>query len=119
MAKKDSRLIIYERTFDLITYTKNLLIKYPKSERFDLCNDIKKYSYSILEKVIRAWKIDNAEQRLGYLTEADIDVAVLKTLVRISYKFKYITENNYIAWNEKLSEIGKMLGGWIKSCQRG
>ena len=41
MPKKDNRLIIYEKATNLIIYSKNLLNKYPKSERFDLCADIK------------------------------------------------------------------------------
>lgn len=45
MPKKDNRLIIYEKTTNLIIYSKNLLNKYPKSERFDLCADIKNTLY--------------------------------------------------------------------------
>ena len=25
---------------------------------------------------------------------------------------------NYMVWNEKISEIGKMVGGWLKTCQK-
>ena len=28
-----------------------------------------------------------------------------------------ITDKNYMTWSNKISEIGKMLGGWIKTCQ--
>ena len=52
MPKKDNRLIIYEKINNLIFYSKNLLQKFPKSERFDLCTDIKNELYNILRKVI-------------------------------------------------------------------
>jgi len=117
MAKKDSRLIIYEKTTNLIIYSKNLLKKYPKSERFDLCTDIKNILYQIIEKVIFAWKEKNTQARIKILNEIDAKLYLLKSLIRLSYEFKYITDKNYMVWNEHISEIGKMVGGWIKSCQ--
>lgn len=64
MAKKDSRLIIYEKITKLIVYSKNLLNKYPKSERFDLCVDIKNTLYYCLEQVMYAIKTkDDAKRR--------------------------------------------------------
>ena len=36
---------------------------------------------------------------------------VLKLLVRISYKQKYINVNNYKAWSKKITEVTNMMGG--------
>lgn len=47
MSKIDDRLVIYQKFTNLIYYSKNLLNKYPKSERFDLCSDIKMYCIKI------------------------------------------------------------------------
>ena len=113
MANKDERLIVYEKITNLIFYAKNLLKKYPKSERFDLCADIKNGLYFI------AWKESDLKKRKEYLKNADIEIYVLKTLVRISFLSKYITEKNYMVWNEKLSEIGRIIGGWLKKCPKG
>lgn len=118
MAKRDTRLIIYEKIVELIFYSKNLLKKFPKSERFDLCTDIKQSLYKILRLIMYSWKEKNIEQRYKYLRDADIEIYVLKTLTRLSYMEKYITEQNFMTWNNHLSEIGKMLGGWIKVCQK-
>ena len=119
MPKKDNRLIIYEKINNLIFYSKNLLQKFPKSERFDLCTDIKNELYNILRKVIWAWKEADIERKVRYLNEIDIELYVIKTMVRLSYEYKYITNKNYMNWNAQIEEIGKMVGGWIKSCQRG
>ena len=48
MAKIDNKLVIYQKFTELIYYSKNLLIKYPKSEKFDLCCDIKNVLYKNL-----------------------------------------------------------------------
>ncbi len=118
MPKKDNRLIIYEKMNNLIFYSKNLLKKYPKSERFDLCADIKNTLYNILKNIIYAWKELENKDKLRYLRNIDIDIVFLKTLITISYKSQYITQKNYMVWSEQVAEIGKLIGGWIKTCQK-
>ena len=115
MAKKDETLIIYRRIIDLIYYSKNLLNKYPKSERFDLCSDIKNSLYYVLEEVMYA--IKEKEERLKHLRNADVKLYLLKALIRISSNYKYINVNNFMTWDSKVDEIGKMIGSWIKKCQ--
>ena len=83
--------------------------KYPKSERFDLCTDIKERCYKMLRLIMYAWKTKDREKQLVYLTDCDVELAILKTLIRVSYKMKYITDKNFMAWSNKISEIGKML----------
>ena len=108
MPKKDSRLIIYEKMTQLIFYSKNLTAKFPKSERFD----------NNLKNVIYAWKEKDIEKRVEFLTKIDVELYILKTMTRLAYEYKYITPKNYMVWNEKIAEIGKMVGGWLKACQK-
>jgi hypothetical protein len=118
MSSKDNRLILYEKISDLIIYSKNLLNKYPKSERFDLCTDIKNKLYRCLECIMYAIKAENVNERYKYLKEVDVNLYVLKTLVKMSFEFKYISPKNYMVWDNHITEIGKMVGGWIKKCQK-
>ena len=119
MAKIDNRLLTYQKMLKLIYYSKNLLNKYPKSERFDLCTDIKNILYKILRNIIYAWKEYDNKVKLKYLREVDVDLVVLKGFITISNKYQYITLKNYMVWTENVNEIGKLIGGWIKSCQKG
>jgi hypothetical protein len=95
MAKKDENLIIYEKLTRLI---KNNL-------------------YTCLEQVMYALKTTDKLKRKEYLLSADIKLYVLKTLIRLSFEFQYITPNNFMTWDNKVGEIGRMIGGWIKTCQ--
>ena len=119
MAKIDNRLLTYQKFTNLIYYSKTLLSKYPKSERFDLCSDIKNILYTSLRNIIFAWKEYDIHNKLKYLKIIDVDLIVLKSLITISYKYQYISQKNYMVWNEHVSEIGKLVGGWMKSCQKG
>ena len=119
MAKIDNKLVIYQKFTELIYYSNNLLIKYPKSEKFDLCCDIKNVLYKNLRNIIFAWKAFDNKEKLKYLRVVDVDLIFLKSLITISYKSKYISQKNYMVWNDKIAEIGKLLGSWIKICQKG
>ena len=106
MAKKDNRLIVYEKITKLIVYSKNLLNKYPKAERFDLCTDIKNNLYHCLEDVMYALKTKDKAQKMQYLINADVKLYVLKTLIRLSFEFQYITPQNFMTWDNQITEIG-------------
>ena len=67
MSKIDEKLLIYQKFINLIYYSKNLLNKYPKSERFDLCSDIKNALYKELKNIIYAWKAYSNQEKLKYL----------------------------------------------------
>ena len=118
MSKIDEKLLIYQKFINLIYYSKNLLNKYPKSERFDLCSDIKNALYKELKNIIYAWKAYSNQEKLKYLREVDVNLIFLKSLITISYKSQYISQKNYMVWNNQISEIGKLLGSWIKTCQK-
>lgn len=110
--KTESKLLIYQKYVDLIEYGYKLLIKYPKYEKYALVNEIRKCMYTSLRYILYA----NKYNKLDILNRLDAEIAMQSFLVRFSYKNKYINTNNYYEWSKKLEEIGKILGGWIKSC---
>lgn len=111
-------LIIYKQYVELICYTEIILEKFPKKERFALVSTIKNNTYEGLKNIIKAYKIYDKGEKLDALTNLDIDMKMLKALIRLSYKNKYISVRNYTAWSKKISNICNMLGGWIRSCQK-
>lgn len=55
------------------------------------------------------------QAKLPPLQQADLKLSLLKVLIRLAYDSKAIHLKHYIRLQEKLHEIGRMLGGWIKS----
>lgn len=119
MEKLEQNLLIYKKYTDLYYYAYDLLEKYPKNERFALSSDIKKSLNSALKNILYAQKIYDMKEKMRYLNMLDAELMYQRFMIRISYKKKYITLKNYQVWSYKVTEIGKMLGGWIKSCQKG
>lgn len=114
--KKNGTLIIYPKYMDLVYYSNDLVRKFPKCEQFALVKEIKSTLYSGLRCIIYAIKLYNKQDKLRYLRELDIQLNLLKVHIRISYKYKYITMNNYQTWSNQISDISNLLGGWINSC---
>ena len=114
--KTNDETIIYQKYLDLIYYSNDLVRKYPKSERFVLVEEIKRTLYSGLRLLVYALKIYNKQEKLKYLNELDACLKLLQVHIRISFKYKYISMQNYSTWSDKLTEVCNMLGGWISSC---
>ena len=112
------KLMIYKQYVELIYYTEMFTVKYPKNEKTSLVAMIKNTTYSGMKKIILAQKEFNKNRRICILNELDCDLKMIKVLLRVSYKSKYITSKNYAAWSKKIYNISNLLGGWIKSCPK-
>lgn len=109
-------LIIYKQYIELIYYTESILMKYPKCERFALASTIKNTTYEGMRYVLNAFKEYSKDQKVTNLNRLDTCLKMLKVMIRVSYKKKYINAKNYAAWGKKLANLGNLLGGWMKSC---
>ena len=81
-----------------------------------MVQELKQSLYTGLRNLIYAQKEFSKKEKLKYLNELDINMVLLKLHVRMSYKFKYISMQNYNAWSTKITDICNMLGAWIMSC---
>lgn len=110
-------LKIYQKVYDMIVYGNNCLLQFPRSERYALATDIKKSMYALLKLVIEANK---KYYKKTTLQEMDVELEALKTYIRIAAdpKFKYLGLKQYEIWGKMLSEIGRMLGGWMKAINK-
>ena len=118
MNNENNNLVIYQKYLELVYYTNDILKKYPKSETFGLVKEIKNSLYSGLRLLMYAIKVYNKKDKLKYLNELDININLFKVYIRLSYKYKYITMQNYQTWSNHITNICNMLGAWISSCQK-
>jgi len=86
----------------------------PKKDRYTLGAKCENIILEILELLFLANSKQKAS-RLLILNKVDVKLKVLKTLIRLCFDVKAIDQKKYILLQERLQEIGKMLGGWIKS----
>lgn len=108
-------LKILQKVYDMTKYGYNALKQFPKSEKFALAADIKRCMHLILERTIEANK---KYYKKTTLQELDVEIAKLKAYLRLSFELGYLPQKKYEIWSKFVVEIGKMLGGWMKSIQR-
>lgn len=106
-------LLIYKSCFNLIYYAEMILKKYPKIERNMLVKDIREINIKIMELIIKCYKEINKSKKYYYLNEIDVNLKLLKVLIRLSYKNKYINSNNYSAWSKKITNVNNLLFKWM------
>lgn len=114
--KNKSNLLIYQKYLELIYYSNDIVKKYPKSETFCLVKEIKSSLYNGFRLLMYSIKTYNKQEKLKYLNEFDIILDIIKVYIRLSYKYKYISMQNYQTWSILITDICNMLGGWINSC---
>jgi len=96
----------------MISYLYPAVRQFPKSEKFGLALDMKKSAHKILRLIIEANKVRNKRMKLY---EIDTELDVLKNFNRISKDLGFMPFKKYENLSKMLVEIGRMLGGWIKS----
>lgn len=116
--EKNINLLIYQKYVEFIYYVNDITRKYPKSEHFTLVSEIKNSLYSGLRDIMFAIKAFSKDKKLEFLNYLDIELSLLKIHFRLSYKYKYISLQNYQTVSSHLTDICNMLGGWISSCRK-
>lgn len=114
MEAKDNKLVIIVKIEKYIEYMLVILLKLPRTEKFSIGNEIKISMYDMLKNILLASKIDK-NKRLQFYNLVDSNIYYQRICIRIMYNNKWIDEKKYKHSNELLSEIGRMLGGLIKS----
>ena len=105
-------LHILTKLESLEAYTRIGIRQFPKYEKFLLSAEIRQQLFAIRKNTIRAAK---KYAKKTTLTDLDIDIEMLRSDIRIAYRLKYIDEHKLGVWMEKVDEIGRMVGGWLKS----
>lgn len=99
----------------MIAYGYPALAQFPKSEKFALVVDIKRCMHTIMERVIEASK---KYYKKTTLQDLDVELTKLKAYLRLAHDLKFLSTKKYEIWSEKVIEIGRMLGGWIKAIKQ-
>lgn len=114
MERKINKLIIIPKIEKYIEYMLTILIKLPRTEKFSIGTEIKTSMYEMLKYILFASKIEK-RKRLEIYNIVDSHIYYQRICIRIMYNNKWIDMKKYKYSNELLDEIGKILGGLIKS----
>jgi hypothetical protein len=85
--------------------------KFPREERFRLAARIDQTLFTFHESLVYAAKTGDAAY---FLAKADAELDMLRTYLRFALELHYTSPQQYQYVAEQLTEIGKLLGGWLR-----
>ena len=85
--------------------------KFPKKVRFTFSSRIDALALDVVEGIVTA---RYAKQKSDRLRQVDIDMEKLRILLRMCHDLGYLDHKGYEFAARKLSEAGRMVGGWRK-----
>lgn len=102
---------LIEKIEELDAYSHQVMHQWPKIERFVLAAEIRATLLRIRRICAVAWK---RRQKAAALFDLDVEIEILRHLVRKAYRLRYITAKRLEVWARHIDEIGRMVGAWIK-----
>lgn len=104
---------IFTKTTDFILWLLNHTESFPKSERFRLAKRMEDSAFEFYELLIEATRSTKRKRQL--LVQADVKLEKLRLYVRMSQQRKLTSLSQYRFAAGFMVEIGKLLGGWLKT----
>ena len=114
----DDALEVFGRWEDLLDDLLDRTTRFPKSARFTFAARIDNLALDVLEELVRARYARGAEER-DALARADLMLARLRVLVRLSHRRKFLDGRGYEHVSRGLDEVGRMLGAWRRGREPG
>lgn len=105
---------IFTKTYELYKEIYNLRNIVPKQDRYAIWLKVETSTLEVLEAILIAINVYRTE-KVEVLEKANKNLNILRVFIRLAKDVKAIDNKKYIALQEKIDEIGRMLGGWLKS----
>src|ERR1700732_5112715 len=110
--KRLEELVVITKTYDLILWSCNHTGKFPRNHRFVLGERIERNLYDLLELLIRA---KYTRQRQELLEQANLVLEILRFQMRLAKDLQCLKVESYGFAARAIDEIGKLVGGRLKS----
>ena len=104
----------FKKIYDMYKDFYSLRLSVPKQDRYTLWQKCESILIEVLEGVLFASQQTKLE-KLPTLEKTSVKLNFLKVCIRLMKDIKAIDVKKYVVIEANLDEIGRMLGGWIKS----
>ena len=105
---------IFRKTYDLYKTFYGYRADISKQDRYTIWQKCESLILEVLEAVLLAGHIGKIE-KLPILESASSKLNLLRVFIRLMCDIKAIDNRKYLTLQSDIDEIGRMLGGWIKS----
>ena len=110
----DLDIPIFKRSYDLYKDFYVMRLSVPKLDRYVLWQRCEDLLVDVIEGVLLASQQSRTD-KLPTLEHTSVKLNFLRVCIRLMKDVKAIDNRKYIIIEANIDEIGRMLGGWIKS----
>jgi four helix bundle protein len=106
--------VVALRMETLLTWTAERVAKFPRDHKFTVGDRLVETCLDIMSNLVEAsYKRD----KQALLTSASRALVRARVLVRLARSLRCLSESQQVHFDKESVEIGRMLGGWIRSVQ--
>lgn len=110
----NNELPVVHKLYELYKLFFGYLTLFPKKDRHTVGAKCEDYIITIIELALEAGGTPKNEKQI-LVRQANVKLDTLKIFIRLCKDLNLLDDKKYIAVQEKIQEIGKMLGGWQRS----
>lgn len=110
----DFDIPIFKKSYDLYKAFYGYRTTIPKQDRYTIWQRCESLILDLLEGILSASQTQKTE-KLPILERTSVKLNFLRIFIRLMKETKAIDNKKYVALEAMIDEIGRMLGGWIRS----
>jgi len=107
-------MVIFTRTFDLLTWLLPKLEHFPKAYRHTVTQRMMDAVLDCQESLFDAQSQAGTTQQ-KHLRSADAHLNKLRLYLRLAHHWEWLNDGQYRHVSAMIAEIGRLLGGWLKA----
>lgn len=105
---------ILTKMHDLLCYVIPYVSRFPRDQKFVLGDRIEVKLLAVQEQCLRAYF---GSEKQAHLVEANLTLEVVRHLARLAHSLRLFSTHTYGVVSERVDEVGRMIGGWLRSVE--
>lgn len=106
---------IFTKLYDFYKNLTPVITTFPKTKRYTLGQKLDNLVLEIFELL---FSIPFSDKKVSVLQQISVKLDLLKILLRLAKDSQAVNNKKYLELQVILQEVGRMLGGWIRSSKQ-
>jgi hypothetical protein len=107
-------MVLFTKTYDFISWLIPRTMDFPRTQRFVVTKRLQDGALDFYENIIEA-NTCRGNARLLLVRRADASLSKVRHYVRLCNRWGWLSQGQYEHAARFLTEIGRLLGGWMRS----
>ena len=110
----DQDMVIFSRTFDLLEWLLPKSERFPRTYRSTVTQRLMDAALDLQEALVTA-ESRQARSRVTAIRNADAVGRLRIFYLRLAHRWRWLSDGQYAHAGGMVGEIGRLLGGWLRS----